>query len=267
MSTTNEDIQIYGKLVNVSTEGVVADASQIWSDKNKASVEDVIVSIDNKVEDFKSNPEFNKAVFRGDVTFEGDVTTDGTFTSRGNTDINGNAEVRGTLDVYDKIIAHGNPIGISVDHKLVCNDLDVMGVFKALNLDCNTLTVHNLIKSEGDLRVDGNTTVNNITINGKVNGSGVNAFLPDGKEGDVLYYKNGQWVAGDLSTLIKSNQDVTNYIDNRVNQYITNAIGGEDIDNKIEQVLNRYWVKDGSTLRPATGISNVNAEHFFKISK
>jgi cytoskeletal protein CcmA (bactofilin family) len=27
MNATNEDIQIYGKLVNVSTEGVVADAS------------------------------------------------------------------------------------------------------------------------------------------------------------------------------------------------------------------------------------------------
>ena len=31
MNATNEDIQIYGKLVNISTEGVVADASQIWS--------------------------------------------------------------------------------------------------------------------------------------------------------------------------------------------------------------------------------------------
>mgnify|MGYP003609561609 FL=1 len=47
-----------------------------------------------------------------------------------------------------------------------------MGVFKALQLDCNTITVHNLIKSEGDLRVDGNTIVNNITINGKINGIG-----------------------------------------------------------------------------------------------
>ena len=32
MNATNEDIQIYGKLVNVSTEGVVADALQIYDD-------------------------------------------------------------------------------------------------------------------------------------------------------------------------------------------------------------------------------------------
>nr|DAT27426.1 MAG TPA: Telomere repeats-binding bouquet formation protein [Caudoviricetes sp.] len=32
------------------------------------------------------------------------------------------------------------------------------------------------------------------------------------------------------------------------------------------QVLNRYWVKNGGTLTPAAGISNVNAQHFFKIT-
>lgn len=141
-----------------------------------------------------------------------------------------------------------------------------MGVFKALQLDCNTLTVHKLLKSEGDLRVDGNTTVNNITINGKINGTGAQAFLPDGREGNVLIYTNGQWVAGDLSTIIKQNSDVTNYIDNRINQLIQQAIGGNDIESKIEQILNRYWVKNGATLTPAAGISNVNAQHFFKIT-
>lgn len=266
MVTTNEDIQIYGKLVNVSTEGVVADASQIWSERNSMSIEDAVKTIDNKVEDFKSNPEFDKATFHGDVLFEGNTTVDGSQTVRGNQTVNGNQEVRGTLDVYDKISAHGNPTGIEVDHKLVCNDLEVMGVFKALQLDCNTLTVHKTIKSEGDLRVDGETTVNNITINGKIQGAGAEDLLPNGKEGDILVYQNGKWTAGDLSTLVKQNQDVNNYIDNRINQLIQQAIGGDDIDNKIEQVVNRYWVKNGSTLTPATGISNVNAYHFFKIT-
>lgn len=266
MITTNEDIQIYGKLVNVSTEGVVADASQIWSEKNKASIEDVVKDINNKVEDFKSNPEFDKAKFHGDTVFEGNTTIEGSQEVQGNQEVNGNSVVRGTLDVYDKLTAHGNPISIAADHKLVCNDLEVMGVFKALQLDCNTLTVHNLIKSEGALRVDGDTTVNNITINGKISGIGAQEFLPNGTEGDVLVYQNGKWAAGDISTIIKQNQDVNNYIDSRINQLIKQSIGGDDIDNKIEQVLNRYWVKNGSTLTPATGISNVNAQHFFKIS-
>ena len=260
MNATNEDIQIYGKLVNVSTEGVVADASQIWSEKNKSSIEDVVKAIDNKIEDFKNNPEFDKATFHGNVKIEGNAYIEG------NQSVHGNQEVRGTLDVYDKIIAHSNPVSIQADHKITCNDLDVMGVFKALQLDCNTLTVHKLLKSEGDLRVDGNTTVNNITINGKINGAGAQAFLPDGREGDVLIYTNGQWVAGDLSTIIKQNSDVTNYIDNRINQLIQQAIGGNDIESKIEQILNRYWVKNGATLTPAAGISNVNAQHFFKIT-
>ena len=30
MNNTNEDVQIYGKLVNVSTEGIVAEAVQIY---------------------------------------------------------------------------------------------------------------------------------------------------------------------------------------------------------------------------------------------
>lgn len=32
MNNTNEDVQIYGKLVSVSTEGVVAEAIQIYDD-------------------------------------------------------------------------------------------------------------------------------------------------------------------------------------------------------------------------------------------
>ena len=90
MNATNEDIQIYGKLVNISTEGIVADASQIWSEKNKASIEDVVKNINNKVEDFKSNPEFNRATFHGDTVFEGSTTVEGDQTVRGNHDVNGN---------------------------------------------------------------------------------------------------------------------------------------------------------------------------------
>lgn len=51
MNNTNEDIQIYGKLVNVSTEGIVADATSVWSDRYNKNVEGVIVEVDSKISD------------------------------------------------------------------------------------------------------------------------------------------------------------------------------------------------------------------------
>lgn len=266
MKATNEDIQIFGKLVNVSTEGVVADASQIWSEKNKASIEDVVKNIDNKIQEFKHDPEFNKATFHGDVVFEGDATVEGNQTVRGNQDVNGNQEVRGTLDAYEKITAHALPVGIQVDHKITCNDLSVAGTFSAFKLDTNNLTVHNTIKSEGDLRVDGNTIVNNFTINGSVSDATKQTLLPNGTEGQVLVYKNGKWVAGDLGTLIKNNSDITNYIQNMINKSIQQTVNSQEMDNRIEQVVNKYWVKNGETLTTAEGVNNVNAKHFYKDS-
>lgn len=55
MNSTNEDIQIYGKLVNVSTEGIVADAASIWCERYKKTVEDVIKDVNDKVEDSIDN--------------------------------------------------------------------------------------------------------------------------------------------------------------------------------------------------------------------
>ena len=51
MNNTNEDIQIYGKLVNVSTEGIVTDAASVWSDRHNKNVEGVIGEVDSKVSD------------------------------------------------------------------------------------------------------------------------------------------------------------------------------------------------------------------------
>ena len=51
MNNTNEDIQIYGKLVSASTEGIVTDATSVWSDRYNKNVEDSIEEIKNNVED------------------------------------------------------------------------------------------------------------------------------------------------------------------------------------------------------------------------
>lgn len=244
MNNTNEDVQIYGKLVNVSTEGIVTDATSVWSEKYKKTVEDVIKDVNDKVDDFRANPEFDKATFHGDVLFEGNTTVEGNTTTKGDSTVNGNQVINGMLDVYNKITAHGNPVGLEVDHRIICNDLDVNGVFKALQLDCNTLTVHSLIKNEGDLRVDEDTILNNVTVNGTLDAQHAStqkfgmvrlaedlqdadgtdvatigilqdlsrSFLPNGEEGQVLVFKNGKWVA----------DDALQQINNEVNQTISN---------------------------------------------
>ena len=244
MNNTNEDVHIYGKLVNVSTEGIVTDATSVWSEKYKKTVEDVIKDVNDKVDDFRANPEFDKATFHGNVLFEGNTTVEGNTTTNGDNAVNGNNTINGMLDVYNKITAHGNPVGLEVDHRIICNDLDVNGVFRALQLDCNTLTVHNLIKNEGDLRVDGDTILNNVTVNGNLDAQHASTqkfgmvrlaedlqdpdgtdvatigiiqdlsrnFLPKGEEGQVLVFKNGKWVA----------DDALQQISNDVNQKISN---------------------------------------------
>lgn len=45
MNNTNEDIQIYGKLVNVSTEGIVTDATSVWSERCNKNIEKVIEEV------------------------------------------------------------------------------------------------------------------------------------------------------------------------------------------------------------------------------
>lgn len=272
MNSTNEDVQIYGKLVNVSTEGIVTDATSVWSEKYKKTVEDVIKDVNNKIDDFRANPEFDKATFHGDVLFESNTTVEGNTTTNGNNVVNGNQTINGMLDVYNKITAHGNPVGLEVDHKIICNDLDVNGVFKALQLDCNTLTVHNLIKSEGEFRVDGDTILNNVVINGearipyattKTYGSvklaesandadvqdvvtvGIledyaSSVLPQAAEGQILVYKGGKWQAGNIDTLVNNDTNIANYINSIVQQKINQTVdlSGYYTKSEVDSLLN-----------------------------
>lgn len=244
MNNTNEDVQIYGKLVNVSTEGIVTDATSVWSERYSKNVEDAIKDVNDKIDDFRATPQFDKATFHGDVSFEGNTTVEGSTTTNGDNTINGNQVTNGMLDVYNKITAHGNPVGLEVDHRIVCNDIDVNGVFRALQLDCNTLAAHNSIDNEGDLRVGGNTVLNNVTINGTLDAQHASTqkfgtvklaeniqdpdgtdvatigiiqdlsrnFLPNGEEGQILVFSGGKWVA----------DDALQQISNQVNQAISN---------------------------------------------
>lgn len=268
MEAKKEDIRIYGKLVNVTTENVVADAEQIWDSNFQTDQASVNQSIRTDFNAFKKHPEFENASFIGDVTFKGDVTANKGLT------------VNGGSNFYDTINAHGNPNSIVADHKITTNDLQVNGTFSAINLDVANLTVHGLLKIEndGELRVDGDSTFNNVTINGNFNaphattqkygivrlaesGSDADAtdvvtigilkdlsseLLPKGNEGDVLVYKDGKWQAD--SILEETIQNITNKF-NELKQELLNS---------------QYWeLNSDNEVTPKEG-RNVRAAHFYK---
>ena len=60
MNYANEDVQIYGKLVNVSTEGIVTDATSVWSEKYKKTVEEVIKDVNDKMDAIAAQHKMNK---------------------------------------------------------------------------------------------------------------------------------------------------------------------------------------------------------------
>lgn len=289
MEAKKEDIKIYGKLVNVTTENVVADASQIWDSKYNVNQEDFNKAIRTDLNNFKKNPEFDNATFIGNTNFKGDVTVSDNFT------------VNGESNFMDTIKAHGNPDSIIADHKITTNDLEVMGTFKALNLDVNNLTVHNELKVEngGSLRVDGDSVLNNVTINGNldaphattqrfgivrlaesmndVDGTDVvtvsilktlsDNILPEGKEGDVLVFKNGKWVADNALTTINNNvdqtiQNLTTEVNN-LKQDLTKQFN----DLKQELLNSQYWELNSENQVTPKENRSVIAEHFYKERK
>ena len=260
MEAKKEDIKIYGKLVNVTTENVVADAQQIWDSNFEENQQNINKSIRNDFNSFKKNPQFENATFTGNSTFGGDVKVNENFSVDGESNFNG------------VIKAHGLPNSIIADHKITTNDLEVMGTFTALNLDVNNLTVHGLLKveNEGELRIDGDSVFNNVTINGNLNAPHATTqkfgivrlaesmddtdgtdvvtlsilktlsqnILPEGEEGNILIFKNGKWVADDSLQQI-----------NKLKQELLNS---------------QYWELNSSNEVTPKENRNVRAEHFYK---
>ena len=158
MEAKKEDIKIYGKLVNVTTENVVADAEQIWDSYYRKNQTAVNRSMRDDFTKFAKNPTFESAVFTGDSTFQGNMAVEKSLSVKGSSKFQDQATFNGTIR------AHGTPNGLVVDHKIITNDIEVMGTFQALNIDTNNLVVHNLLKVEngGSFRVDGDTILNNL---------------------------------------------------------------------------------------------------------
>ena len=286
MEAKKEDIKIYGKLVNVTTENVVADAQQIWDSNFEENQQNINKSIRNDFNSFKKNPQFENATFTGNSTFGGDVKVNENFSVDGESNFNG------------VIKAHGLPNSIIADHKITTNDLEVMGTFTALNLDVNNLTVHGLLKveNEGELRIDGDSVFNIVTSNSNLNaphatpqkfgdvrlaesiddadGTDVvtvsilkalsQNILPEGEEGNILVFKNGKWVADDALQQINNNvnQTITNLTEevNTLKQNLTNQF------NQLKQELlnSQYWELNSSNEVTPKENRNVRAEHFYK---
>ena len=301
MEAKKEDIKIYGKLVNVTTENVVADAQQIWDSNFEENQQNINKSIRNDFNSFKKNPQFENATFTGNSTFGGDVKVNENFSVDGESNFNG------------VIKAHGLPNSIIADHKITTNDLEVMGTFTALNLDVNNLTVHNLLKVEngGSLRIDGDTILNNVIINGDARlphattqkygivrlaenaddpdsedvvtvsmlEDYASVVLPDATEGQVLIYTNGKWQGGDIDTIINNNENVSNYIKNLIQQNISQSVDlsnyytKSEIDSKLNDLRENIggdistsclWeVNSNGRLTPKNG-KDVEAAHFYK---
>ena len=173
-----------------------------------------------------------------------------------------------------------------------------MGTFKALNLDTNNLTVHGLLKveNEGELRIDGDSVFNNVTINGNFNAPHATTqkfgivrlaesmddvdgtdvvtvsilktlsenILPEGNEGDILVFKNGKWVAGDALQQINNNvnQTITNLTEevNNLKQDLTNQF------NQLKQELlnSQYWELNSNNEVTPKESRSVKANHFYK---
>lgn len=243
-------------------------------------------SIRNDFNSFKKNPQFENATFTGNSTFGGDVKVNENFSVDGESNFNG------------VIKAHGLPNSIISDHKITTNDLEVMGTFTALNLDVNNLTVHGLLKveNEGELRIDGDSVFNNVTINGNLNAPHATTqkfgdvrlaesmddadgtdvvtvsiiktlsqnILPKGEEGNMLVFKNGKWVADDALQQINNNvnQTITNLTEevNTLKQNLTNQF------NQLKQELlnSQYWELNSSNEVTPKENRNVRAEHFYK---
>lgn len=240
MEAKKEDIKIYGKLVNVTTENVVADAEQIWDSYYKKNQTAVNRSMRDDFTKFAKNPTFESAVFTGDSTFQGNMAVEKSLSVKGSSKFQDQATFNGTIR------AHGTPNGLVVDHKIITNDIEVMGTFQALNIDTNNLVVHNLLKVEngGSFRVDGDTILNNLSVSGTLDVPNATTakygsvrlatspsgqastdvltvglvknmlqyILPASSENNILIYSNGKWITSAIDQVINSNTTINEHI-------------------------------------------------------
>lgn len=218
---TQEDIKVLGRIVSISTEGVVADALQIWDSEWPLDVAGNEKGWDQQ-DINKYFRDFLAALLRGDKPFNyihitGNLDVDGQITTpKIITDIIESKSGNG-FTFNDDVNITGN---LNVAHKITGNDLQITG-----NTHLNKLTV------------DGVSTFNSkVTItSGGIDVHGASKFF-DNVTFDKNVQINGNLTVNGHTTLntVTANQiDVDNL---NVNQHIT--IGGQTLDDYITNIAN-----------------------------
>lgn len=239
MEAKKEDIKIYGKLVNVTTENVVADAQQIWDSNFEENQQNINKSIRNDFNSFKKNPQFENATFTGNSIFGGDVKVNENF---------------------------------SVDGDTILNNVIINGDARLPHATTQKYGIVRLAENADDPDSEDVVTVSMLEDYASV-------VLPDATEGQILIYTNGKWQGGDIDTIINNNENVSNYIKNLVQQNISQSVDlsnyytKSEIDSKLHDLKENIggdistsclWeVNNNGRLTPKNE-KDVEAAHFYK---
>ena len=186
MEAKKEDIKIYGKLVNVTTENVVADAEQIWDSYYRKNQTAVNRSMRDDFTKFAKNPTFESAVFTGDSTFQAlNIDTK-------------NLVVHNLLKVE-------NGGSFRVDGDTILNNLSVSGTLDVPNATTGKYGSVRLAASPS-----GQASTDVLTV-GLVKDM-LQYVLPASSENNILIYSNGKWITSAIDQVINSNTTINEHI-------------------------------------------------------
>lgn len=214
MEAKKEDIKIYGKLVNVTTENVVADAEQIWDSYYRKNQTAVNRSMRDDFTKFAKNPTFESAVFTGDSTFQGNLKVEngGLFRVDGDTILN-NLSVSGTLDIPNATTAKYGSVRLATSPSgQASTDVLTVGLVKNM----------------------------------------LQYVLPASSENNILIYSNGKWVTSAIDQVINSNATINEHIKSitKNTSYTKNEVytkgdvyNKSEVDNKISSNMNTVYTK------------------------
>lgn len=133
---TNEDIKVYGRLVNVTTEGVLADANQIWDENQKANQETLNAEFKGYLQRIENMKNRVDALFLGDVTIKGNLTVNGKLDAQhATTSQYGLTRLATSLDDADK----DNVVTVGVIEPLKNRAINNTSAINTINTRVNSL--------------------------------------------------------------------------------------------------------------------------------
>ena len=207
----NEDIKVYGKLVSMSTENVVADSEQIWDEALNKNQSDINSQTQSKFEEYLP-------LTGGDIN--------------GNLNVDGTVGLTGTLDIDFTEGIRINEHDLSPRNTYIGN-----GIIKIEQLDGDTSNVNS--KTE----IDSNSiTTTNATVANKVKANG---FLANNNgNSNTVWTTNGGSV--DLINLLKHAAIYVAGGFERVEANVNNTTVIDNPDNIIFSSTGSFFAKKDS---------------------